>query len=245
MEPQKYIEEFMRSQFKGKALPPSVGERVQLAIDKAYRDMTPRTIKGHTKAIKTASRDFLQQWFEAYFEKKHPQTKEAFDGKYYALCSEFLIRLNSALSKMGLQTQEFGKAQKIINMTFKYLYCLLPEKRKWFTFCHMPLDSYTLNWYFEQSQSKSQNETWSSLTVERYREIEEHINSLVENGVYSGLSPLEAEFIIWSIEKKNAVVKELKTALNRFMNEPALTDQLSEEQRFSMDAFKNCLDCLK
>lgn len=207
MELQKYVEEFMRSEFKGKNIPVSVGERIQMAIDKAYRDMTPRTIKGHTKAIKMASCDFLPQWFKKYLEKSYPRTKEAFDGKYYDLCSKFLTCFNNELGRKKLKTQEFGKAQKLINMTFKYLYCLLPEKKQWFTYCHMPLDRYTMNWYYENSQDRPKNVTWSNFTHERYCEIEEHILHLVENSEYKGLSPLEAEFIIWLKEKAKATVK--------------------------------------
>ena len=44
----------------------------------------------------------------------------------------------------------FGQAQKIVNMTFKYLYCLTDSDdiRKRFDVCHMPLDSIMLEWLF-------------------------------------------------------------------------------------------------
>ena len=38
----------------------------------------------------------------------------------------------------------------MINMTFKYIYCLegAKEREDYFRFCHMPLDSITLEWFY-------------------------------------------------------------------------------------------------
>ena len=45
----------------------------------------------------------------------------------------------------------YGQAQKIINMAFKYLYCLYYKygelKEEQFADCHMPLDSFSLEWF--------------------------------------------------------------------------------------------------
>ena len=54
----------------------------------------------------------------------------------------------------------YGRAQKIINMTFKYLYCCNYSQeiiQQRFQYCHMPLDSFTLEWFkreFKKNDSK-------------------------------------------------------------------------------------------
>lgn len=43
----------------------------------------------------------------------------------------------------------YGQAQKIINMAFKYLYCCRHDSamEERFKACHMPLDSFSLEWF--------------------------------------------------------------------------------------------------
>ena len=243
MQLQKYVEEFMSSEFEGVSIPTSAEERIQMAVDKAYQNTMPPAIKGNTEAVKKAIYDYLQQWFEEYLEKKYPRTKEAFEGKYGALCSNFPQFVEVKLKRNYFK--EFGNVQKIINLTFKYLYCLLPEKRDWFTFCHMPLDSYALGWYYEQAQIEPQDDIWHENTGEGYYKIAGQIDTLIENEEYKGLSPLEVGFIIGPIEKRKAIVNKLKSALNGFAEEPVLAGQLSAEQRASMDAFMQCLEAFR
>lgn len=216
---EEHKKDFISQEFKG-AIPTDLEQCVQLAVSKAYRDMTPRTIKGHTETIKKESCDYLQKWFKEYLEKNPLQKEEDFDEMYYSLCGYFLDNFNEALRNKHLTPQKFGKAQKIINMTFKYLYCLLPKKKDWFTYCHMPLDTYTLNWYYRQSKNKPGRETWSNLEEGCYDEISKEIRALIAGGEYAGLSPLEAEFIIWDEEKNKVMLKELRSVLKKCLKNP-------------------------
>lgn len=55
---------------------------------------------------------------------------------------------NCLVNEYGMS---FGQAQKIVNMTFKYLYCLTDgnnDIRSRFDVCHMPLDSIMLEWLY-------------------------------------------------------------------------------------------------
>lgn len=58
----------------------------------------------------------------------------------------------------------YGQAQKIINMAFKYLYCIydvngrLKNKKEKFNGCHMPLDSFSLEWFKKCFKNKSFSE---------------------------------------------------------------------------------------
>ena len=244
MELQKYIDEFTDAEFKGESIPGSIEERIRFAVDKVYEVvLVPEEIKGHRASVKTANCKFLQDWFEEYFEKKPLQRREAFDGMYLSFCFNFLNSFNNALGKKYFKT--FGQVQMVTNTIFKYLYCLLPEKKQWFTYCHMPLDSYTLNWYFRQSQKGAAGETWSDLTNRRYDEIEDEILSLIENGEYSGLSALEASFIICIAEKNGDIFRNLRAALDSFTVSPALVSLLPEKQRSDMEGLVEFLESLK
>lgn len=74
---------------------------------------------------------------------------EQFDNKYSDWCEQ-LIKSYEDYLKGGIT---YGQAQKIINMAFKYLYCICDrceggEKyKKKFDKCHMPLDSFSLEWF--------------------------------------------------------------------------------------------------
>ncbi len=64
---------------------------------------------------------------------------------------------------------EFGQAQKIINMAFKYLYCIVDDEFKpRFNKCHMPLDGIMLEWIHRNIKDDDGNnlkkkDTWSKI----------------------------------------------------------------------------------
>ena len=53
----------------------------------------------------------------------------------------------------------YGQTQKIVNMAFKYLYCLFYKygklKEGQFADCHMPLDSFSLEWFKRKFKEKN------------------------------------------------------------------------------------------
>lgn len=89
----------------------------------------------------------------------------------------------------------YGLAQKVINMAFKYLYCCAAtdEEKKLYVNCHMPLDSYILDWYFGLHDLKP-NVVWSKLNREQYLKIHANIMFALKG---SKFTQLENEFIIW------------------------------------------------
>ncbi len=70
------------------------------------------------------------------------EKRKNFDMMHHELCEKMI----KAFSKEIMIT--YGQAQKIINMAFKYLYCFQSIDRKYFKNCHMPLDSFTLEWLY-------------------------------------------------------------------------------------------------
>ncbi|MCI6443784.1 MAG: hypothetical protein MR844_02435 [Clostridia bacterium] len=165
------------------------------AILSAYRDMQLRTIKGHKMSYTDELRETLAQEFVKYFQSPSPTTREDFDKIHKGLCEGFLNGLNEVFARYKLAKQEFGKAQKVINMTFKYLYCFDDAEKfeDYFRFCHMPIDSYTLNWCFDNIYPKAKNKNWSSLDEDIYDKLSKEIG---KNLAF----PLKEEFKIWPKE---------------------------------------------
>ncbi len=80
-----------------------------------------------------------------YFNISHKAgdvgTKKDFDELHEELCKLFLIEAK----KLG-KAYSYGNAQKLINMTFKYLACFkdYPDFASLFDYCHAPIDSIIL-----------------------------------------------------------------------------------------------------
>ena len=74
---------------------------------------------------------------------------EPFDCFHYKLCSCFLAAIGQHERKNIYENLRYGKAQKIVNMMFKHLYCMEGAEKyeNLFESCHMALDSYTLEWF--------------------------------------------------------------------------------------------------
>ena len=83
--------------------------------------------------------------FVTYFWNK-ALDKDDFDKWHHEACDKFLkiIRDLDIYSEI-----EHGKAQKIVNMMFKHLYCLngADKYSDYFKYCHFVLDSFTLEWF--------------------------------------------------------------------------------------------------
>ena len=71
------------------------------------------------------------------------QDKDTFDNHHFIMCKKLIL----GFADKNV-TITYGQAQKIINMAFKYLFCLNTDKdyEKRFQYCHMPLDSFSLEW---------------------------------------------------------------------------------------------------
>lgn len=82
---------------------------------------------------------------------------QSFDDWHHEMCSKFLSVFNNIYDDLA-----YGKAQKVVNMTFKNVYCLEDENqqnhKERYTFCHMPLDSFILEW-FNRTQTWLQSKT--------------------------------------------------------------------------------------
>ena len=68
---------------------------------------------------------------------------ESFDEIHKKICVNLIEKCEERIS------MTYGQAQKIINMAFKYLYCCRHDSamEERFKACHMPLDSFSLEWF--------------------------------------------------------------------------------------------------
>mgnify|MGYP003297448817 CR=1 FL=1 len=210
-------------------------EDVLLAVKKAYIDMSPRTFKsdGTEKAELNPQKKetlfaALAQRFCDYMQNGAPDFEKWHNTQCEFFITEFRKILKDARKNPADAT--YGKAQKIVNMTFKYLYCFDDAKdySERFAPCHMALDSYILawvqEWYLDQyNKGKPRRETlsktgarhlpnWSHLAystvdgVPQYIELQEAIRQQVKTE-YAGMTPFEAEFLIWYTYRRKAMEK--------------------------------------
>lgn len=185
---------------------------LKYAVYNAYRDMQPRTIKGHNITQTASLRKELAKWFIEFFKKNQPVDNDDFNGLHKKWCNDFLSKLNNKVP----EEQEFGKAQKVINMAFKYLYCFddAPQYEGHFKYCHMPIDSYTLNWCFENGLYKKKDiDNWSGITEAQYYPLSEKIESELGDE-----TPLLAEFKIWPQEIAKVEEKELAKSILDYLS---------------------------
>lgn len=185
----------------------------------AYKDFSPRTNSGLKKEKISDALKYLAGKFHEYIIKDPIRAnQDEFDDWDEETCNEFLKLFNTS---SGIKPIQYGKAQKIVNMTFKYLYCCDGAERyiDKFKYCHMPLDSYTLDWYSSEVLPwyNKKNESisgWSSLGKEKYTEIQEQIRRYLKDANHSykdengkSLTPFEVEFYIWPEQKWRRAIK--------------------------------------
>ena len=70
-----------------------------------------------------------------------------FDKFHEILCDKFLKGINTIRATAGLSDMSYGQAQKLINLTFKYLttYDDYLDFADLFSYCHMVIDSIVLS----------------------------------------------------------------------------------------------------
>lgn len=204
-------------------------EDVLLAVRKAYADMSARTIRGFgdvsAEKKEELRKNFANKFIETFCKAEAPLTQEAFDARHQEVCDDFLTKLNKLCTDCGVEELPcYGKAQKIVNMTFKYLYLFENDEpiQLLFAFCHMPLDSNIFEYLKKKFKSHGLNaklfETaWSKLNDKQYREIQTAIREYCQkySSDYTDVAdecaklPFYAEFQIWEEMRRIKQAKEV------------------------------------
>lgn len=176
------------------------------AVYQGYLDMC-RTLsysnKKHEKEKVFDGLEELSNEITKYFNGNRPTNKDDFDEKYESFLDAF--------SDSGIT---IGQKQKVINMTFKYLYCCNEtrnEYKGYFKYCHMPLDSFTINWYNNTGDTGDDKitEKWSNINdIELYKKIVSNIRTRC-----NAEKVLMKEFDIWENEKLLDILLSLKSSV--------------------------------
>ncbi len=186
----------------------------ETAIRRAVLDLTARTLKPRVgvngklveKLIdRNDSTSFINQ-VNDYFDDSS-KTQEKFDDWHKGRCDEVLAKIRLHYTNSDGTDVCYGKAQKIVNITLKGCYCLdgADSKEKYFTHCHMALDSFTLSWYNRNHQEKIKT-NWSNLSPDEYNTIMENVRA-INDPIFGDLTPLQKEFLIWPLEIMITTVK--------------------------------------
>lgn len=187
-----------------------VDDEYSIAVKKAYKD-TQRVLHGIGKcdigknkaldAIINKLRDYIENADMPDFEKEHNE-----------LCKLWANNLD-----LKEDHREYGKAQKIINMSFKYLYTMFYVENKGdkrlekFDNCHFTLDSYTLRWLNGckldgKPKCLNSKTSWSTLDDTEYKNIQEFAKKCVGEFFPDEYNCLKAEFLIWECVKLYDVI---------------------------------------
>ena len=233
------------------------GKGEKRAVNMAFNDMAARTLKkatddegGDGAVEKERALTYLR---DSYFhnggeidtvdgrKSYDVMSREGFDEWHKAVCTEFLTLFNED-NRKRYQPVAYGKAQKAVNMVFKYLYCYDGADKYidegYFDYCHMPIDNLTLNWYKKEVAYPPADCAWSDLKYGAYIEIQTNIRNYLE-GSSSPLpsSGLEAEFYVWQRERYCEDFKELAKALAAVNDDylQSLSDEFIKSVRVGRD----------
>lgn len=170
-----YVDVFLMKSVLGRKVDKDKPETViRGCIDKAYGDMMDagRYVKIENKDDKCEKvYELLEEHKYCFSMKLIEETKSIF-GK-------------EVIFFKGRNATAFGLSQKLINMTFKYLYCF------WdfiglgidFTKCDCPVDSIILNGIPANKLPGKSSFAWSRLDEQQYENVQKAIDEIVQESL--------------------------------------------------------------
>ena len=176
-------------------------EAKKLAKNKAEKNAI---VEGRTDYLmeKLKKAKFYQRFLDYFNSANAPEKQEEFNKWHHSTCELFMETLSNDYENLC-----YGKAQKIVNMMFKHLYCLngAEEYQGYFKYCHLTLDSFTLEWFHRNVVKKGKVGIWSNL---RYDESENEYENYTyyvskietyfsSKNIENGLTPFQFEFYMW------------------------------------------------
>lgn len=203
--------------YSGRQKENSIENAVNEAVEKAYNDakrvMSNISVDDKKEALRKI-KDIAIDYFTS--GKDNWSDQAAFDKKHEELCKAWC----HTIKQEHLNT--YGKAQKIVNLMFKYMYCYaflnsdLGLKGA-FEHCHIPLDSYTLAWLSRQKKIDgiTSKTVWSKLNRNTYKDIIASVRKL-----NFPCSLLEAEFFFWDYQMTKNSLESFKKSISKYEKHP-------------------------
>jgi hypothetical protein len=221
---------------------------VKWGYDDACRTMSGigDLTEDRNELLKTIAEGIKKYLADESVLKGAPQNKDKFDTEHETICEIWTDAKIFKDSKYK-DIATYGKAQKIVNMAFKYLYCCVGDGNyeDYFKYCHVPLDSITLEWFCRLAADKKKNITknrilsWSK--IEKYDEVtsdkdekskDKYSYMFFQNyfrewlGGQDKITPLQAEFIYWPLTQKTLAAETFLKSLTDKENDPISDDNL-------------------
>ncbi len=175
-------------------------EIVSYAKDWAYGDVK-RTLNGigNYHNLRDNALSKLEQAFMSYFSSQS-KSKQDFDAWHDDLCQKLIAAFAQFQHKDGKIGIEYGCAQKLVNMTFKYIYCFddiqnnISQYAQYFEHCHVTFDDKIL----EKCQVKDPRVMY--LDKQDYLNNQKVIENYMrqEGCLNSSLTPFQGEFELWN-----------------------------------------------
>lgn len=135
--------------------------------------------------------------------------KDEINNKNFASQEEF-DKWHSEICQNELHGMRYGLWQKLINMTFKYLYCCSLKGLNDFNFeyCHCPIDTHIAKTVFRKIKDDTSKDlnlawniatsqkdySWNYITKENYLKIQEAIKDICND---DNITPLQFDIFYW------------------------------------------------
>ncbi len=197
-----------------------------------YGDMTPRNLAGSGRPeVADRKEEMFKRITNSIMEclSRYCTDQKAFDTWHKETCLWLAAELESLCNK-GI-TVKPGKAQKLINMSLKHIFCFDSAEEAalngTFQFCHVPVDQYLLSWYYREVKGHDKVSDdklkWGYFEYEDYYniqvEIRKYLADTKRNKDYidsrgKPLTPFESEFYIWNEEKMIRIADSFIHELN-------------------------------
>lgn len=224
---------------------------VATSVDLAYGD-TKRVLHG-IGDLNEKKKGILKDIADTIKEKSMNgfSDQDAFNSFHSELCKKWTDGF-----KENAKLNQFGKAQKIVNMSLKYYYTYCYKNKSdmenIFEFCHFTLDSYTLKWLNScriverKPDCLNSNTTWSNLNATEYKKIQQYAKKCI-NETFEGMWPIKAEFIVWKGVMLHDVLSSWIKVKNNYPDEVSLNevvDYIIREGKLSLqDTIKLLIGC--
>lgn len=183
----------------------NIQDKYFAATKRAYGDLQrtiifPESLKNDNETTKSTKEGLIKKIFKL-FETEITKIinlkdidKKTFDKLHEEICGEII----NIYKKENINLT-YGHAQKWLNMTFKYLYCLqVNGLSSIFQFLHVPVDNYIIERAVKEFNIKKPKSAWSRLNKEEYKSYQEELIKAIGDKE----DPLRWEFHAWLSEAK-------------------------------------------
>lgn len=222
-----------KNDLKGKIKGGLNDENIKKCFNYALNDAINQGARRNSISYLDAKETIFNEFCKDYLKVGKKNKVFNNEGEYQKYFIDLVKKYEKVMSENGLEKLAgFGFAQKFLNMSFKYLYCIDGCDRDNLRFCYLPLDRFTIAWCKEYCEKDIMNEfkkinyAWSNIDSELFFKIQSDVAAKLKTVDYPinckdkrqtirlNVSRLEAEFIIWRQEQLNEFFKALEKNKN-------------------------------